>query len=292
MMKPIRSMLFVPGSKKSWLEKVSDSKADTIILDLEDSVPDNMKSEARKNVHEAIKPLKEAGQRVYVRINRGPYCFDITDLEAVIQKELEGIVLPKLNGPEDVDVINSIVSEIEYQKDIEVGTIKFIATLETAESIQLAYEIGKKDRVIGLAGVSPKSGDVERALGYQWSMEGLERLYIRSKVVLAARAAKVFPIGGTWQDIHNLTGLEESVKFNRQLGFMGEMIIHPSHIEAVNEVYSASSGEINYFKGLVDIFEQGIKEGKAAVLYDGEHIDYAHYKTAKEFLELNKDYLK
>jgi len=285
-MKPIRSMLFVPGSKEKWFDKIPGYNTDTVILDLEDSVPDNLKDKARDQVSKAVEPLSKQGQRVYIRINKGPYCFDINDLESVIQPELEGIILPKIDGPEDIDIITSIVSEIEFKKGIEVGSTKFIATLETAKSIHFAYDIAVKERVVGLAGVSPKSGDVERSLGYQWTAEGLERLYIRSHVVLAAKAANVIPIGGLWQDVNDLEGLRKAVSFNRQLGFEGEMIIHPSHVEIVNEVFSISDEQIAYYKGLIDSFEIGVKEGKAAVLYDGEHIDYAHVKTAKQMLAL------
>lgn len=289
-MRPIRSMLFVPGSKKNWFEKIPTYQTDTVILDLEDSVPDYLKDEARDNVAKAIEPLSKLGQRVYVRINRGPYCFDIQDLEAVIQPELEGIVLPKIDGPEDIDIITSIVSEIEYKKGIEVGLTKYVATLETAKSIKFSYEIAVKERVVGLAGISPKSGDVERALGYQWTVEGLERLYIRSHVVLAAKAANVFPIGGLWQDIKDLEGMKKSALFNKQLGFTGEMLIHPSHVDIVNEVYSLSDKDIAYYKGLIETFENGLKEGKAAVVYEGEHIDIAHVKTAKQMIEFANNF--
>jgi citrate lyase subunit beta / citryl-CoA lyase len=289
-MKPIRTMLFVPGSKPNWFSKIPSYKSDTIILDLEDSVPENLKGEARKYVAKAIAPLNGQNQRVYVRINRGPYGFDIDDLEAIVQPELEGIVLPKINGPEDVETISSIVSEIEYQKNIKIGSTKFMATLETARSIYLAYEIAEKERVIGLAGVSPKNGDVARSVGYQWSSEGLERIYIRSKVVLAARAANVIPIGGLWQDIHDLKGLKEAARFNRQLGFAGEMIVHPSNVPVINEVYSPSEEEIAHYKGMIKTFEEAIKDGKGAVLYEGEHIDYAHVNTAKQILEFSKNF--
>jgi citrate lyase subunit beta/citryl-CoA lyase len=284
-MNPIRSMLFVPGSKKNWFEKIPSYGADAIILDLEDSVPVNQKTDARKYVAEAISYLKNQGQRVYVRINKGVYCFDIADLEAVIQPELEGLVVPKINGPEDIDILTSIVSEIEYQKNMEVGSIKFVATLETARSIYLAYDIASKERVVALAGVSPKNGDVARSVGYQWTREGLERIYIRSKVVLAARATNVMPIGGLWQDVHDLDGLRAAARFNRRLGFSGEMIVHPSNVPIINEVYSPSEEEIAYYKGMIEAFEKAVKEGAGAILYEGEHIDYAHVNTAKQILQ-------
>jgi citrate lyase subunit beta / citryl-CoA lyase len=289
-MKPIRSMLFVPGSKENWFNKIPEYSSDTIILDLEDSVPNNLKETARKSVAQVISPLASDNQRIYVRINRGPYGFDIKDLEAIIQPELEGIVLPKLNGPEDIDTLTSIVSEIEHKKNIEIGTTKFIATLETARSIYLAYEIGIKDRVVALAGVSPANGDVARSVGYQWTKEGLERIYIRSHVVLAARAAEIIPIGGLWQDVHDLKGLKEAATFNRQLGFAGEMIVHPSNVPVINIVYSPSEQEIDHYKRMIETFETALREGAGAVLFEGEHIDYAHVNTARQMLKFAESF--
>lgn len=291
-MKPIRTMLFIPGSKPKWFNNIQIYESDTIILDLEDSVPVKLKGEARDNVSKAIEPLFEQNQRIYVRINRGPYGFDMEDLEAVLQPGLEGIVLPKIDGPEDVETLTSIVAEIEYKKNLEIGSTKFVATLETARSIYLAYEIALKDRVIALAGVSPKNGDVARSVGYQWTAEGLERIYIKSKVVLAARAANVMPIGGLWQDVHDLVGLRKEASFNRQLGFSGEMIVHPSNVSVVNEVYSPSEEEIAYYKGMVDAFERAESEGLGAVLYEGEHVDYAHVTTARQMLKLAEGFYK
>ncbi len=284
-MKPFRSMLFVPGSKQNWFSKVPTYGSDTIILDLEDSVPAQMKAEARDYVSKAISSLTEQQQRIYVRINKGPYGFDIDDLEAVIQPDLEGIVLPKIDGPEDIDTVTSIVSEIEYRKNISIGSTSYVATLETARSIIMAYKIAIKNRVIALAGVSPKNGDVARSVGYQWTVEGLERLYIRSKVVLAARAGNVIPIGGLWQDVHDLNGLREAAQFNRQLGFAGEMIVHPSNVAVVNEVYSLSDEQLAYYKGMVEAYEKAALGGSGAMIYEGEHIDLAHVKTAKQMLK-------
>lgn len=289
-MKPIRSMLFVPGSKEKWFEKIPEYRSDTVILDLEDSVPADLKEQARKQVSEAISHLHDQGQRVYVRINKGPYSFDFKDVDAVLQDGLEGIVLPKVEGPEDIDIISNIVSQMEYDKGIEVGKTKLIPTLETAKSIQFAYDIAVKDRVCALASVSPKSGDVERSLGYQWTPLGLERLYIRSRVIVAARAANIMPIGGLWQHVHDLKGLTRALKLDRRLGFLGQMVIHPSHVPLVNEIFSPTEEEIRYYKGLIETFQQAMKEGKGAVIYEGEHIDYAHVKSAEKYLELAESY--
>ena len=283
-----RTLLFVPGSKPNWFDKIKNYGADAIILDLEDSVPYAKSKIARGDVARAIRDLDQQGQKVFVRINKGIHAFDLADLEAVIQRELTGLVLPKVNGPEDIDQISELISEIEVKQGIEVGSVKLIPILETARSMYLAYEIGLKKRVIGITGLSAKDGDVSCALGYQWTPEGLETLYLKSKVVLAARAANVMPIGGLWQDVHNLEGLKESASFNRQLGFDGELVLHPSNVPLVNNIYTPSEEEIIYYQGMVEMFEKAEKDGIGAVIYKGEHIDYAHVKTAKQVLALGK----
>ncbi len=210
-MKLFRTLLFVPGSKPEWIAKSADYGADVVILDLEDSVPPQLKAEARSHVAAAIPALQKKGQRVYVRINRdgGP---DEEDLKAVVLPELEGLVIPKPYGPEDVKKINEYLTQIEQENGVEPGSIALIPTLETARSMMLAYEIACCERVVAIVAVHAKNGDGAREIGFQWTPEGLETLYIRSKVVLAARAASVRPLVGVWQDVHDLDGLKKSAQ--------------------------------------------------------------------------------
>lgn len=288
-MRNYRTLLFVPAIKKKWVGKVACYKADGVILDLEDSVPVQSKTVARQNAAEAIPHMSAEGVHVFVRINRVTE-FDENDLRAVIQPGLAGIVLPKLDGPEEIEELSALLDKLEEEKGLENGFVKLLPILETAKSMQLAYEIACCDRVMGIAGLSAKNGDVARALGYQWTAEGLETLYMRSKVVMAARAAGVQPIGGLWQDVHHLEGLKKSASFNRQLGFVGELILHPSHVSIVNDLYAPSEEDIEYYAGMVEAFEAAERNGETAFMYRGEHIDYAHVKTAREVLAVAEQY--
>lgn len=279
-----RTLLFVPGIKQNWFDKIPFYKADGIILDLEDSVPIRLKIEARKYVANAVPLLSSKGVHVFVRINKGIEEFDIDDLKAIVIQGLTGIVLPKPEGPEEIRKLSDLVEKLEVEQSIPIGTIGFIPILETAKSMHLAYEIASCDRVIGITGLSAKNGDVARALGYQWTSEGLETLYLRSKVVMSARAAGVSPIGGLWQDVHNLEGLKKNAAFNKQLGFEGELVLHPSNVPVLNEVYSPSEEEIAYYSGMIKTFEIAEQNGETAIMYEGEHVDYAHVKTAKAVL--------
>ncbi|MGB3071287.1 MAG: CoA ester lyase [Ottowia sp.] len=283
-MKQIRSFLFVPGNKLSWIEKCHQSGADAVILDLEDSVPPDGKSQAREIVASQIAALAEAGQRVYVRINKGAFLYSMKDLEAVMQPGLEGIVLPKPNGPEDVDTANTMMSEMESNSGLPIGSTGLIPTLETANALMRAHEIATRQRVTAIICASARNGDVARSVGYQWTRQGLESLHFKSSAVIAARAAGKNAIAGLWQEVKDLEGLAESLGMHRQLGFMGEILIHPSHVATANAAYSPSEEDVRYYSGMIAAFELATSQGRAATIYEGEHIDHAHVATARSIL--------
>lgn len=285
-MRPIRSFLFVPGHRESWIDRVAGHGADAVILDLEDSVPADHKAAARALVAGKIAGLAAAGQRVYVRINRSPALYDFDDILAVTRAGLEGLVLSKPGGPEDILIAAALVGEAELRNGLMPGRIALTPTLETARSMQLAYEIALNPRVNAICGASAKNGDSARALGIGWSREGSETLYMWQRTVMAARAAGKMPLGGLWQDVHDLEGLAVYARRNRAQGFVGEMILHPSNVAVVNRAYSPTPEEIRYFKGMIEAYEKAAAQGIGAVIYDGDHIDLAHVQTARAVVAL------
>jgi citrate lyase subunit beta/citryl-CoA lyase len=289
-LKPIRSFLFVPGNKPGWIEKVVTAKADALILDLEDSVPPNLKVEARGIVQSKLAWLAEQKQRTFVRINKSPHLYDFEDILAVVGPYVEGIVISKPCGPEDVDTVSMMLSEAEYRNQVAIGSTRVIPLLETARALELAYEIAQRERVAALCGATAKNADVARALGYVWSPDGRESLYLKSRAVMAARAAGKLPIGGVWQQVHDLDGLRKSAEKDRALGMTGELLLHPSNVAAVNEIYSPSAEEVAYYEGMIAALEKAKSEGRASTIYDGEHIDIAHAKTAQEIIDLARSF--
>lgn len=285
-LKPTRSFMFVPGNKESMIEKSAGAGADALILDLEDSVPIGEKVEARALVASKIDWLIEKGQRIYVRINRSPHLYDLDDLLAVVRPGVEGIYISKPNGFVDVVTASSMISEAEARNGVELGSLGLIPLLETAKALQEAYEIACVPRVTAIVGATAKNADVARALNTVWSPEGRETLYLKSRIVMAARAAGKRPIGGVWQQIRDLDGLRASSLKDRALGMDGELALHPSNVPIINEVYSPSEEEVSYYRGMIDALEAAQAAGRASVVYDGEHIDIAHAKTAQDIIAL------
>jgi citrate lyase subunit beta/citryl-CoA lyase len=228
--------------------------------------------------------LAEHRQRTYVRINRSPHMYDFEDVLAVVGPHLEGVVVSKPCGPEDIDCISMMLSEAESRAGISLGTTRVVPLLETARAMQLSYEIACRDRVAAICGATAKNADAARALGYTWTPGGRESHYMKARAVMAARAAGKLPIGGVWQQIHDLDGLRESAKLDRQLGMSGELVLHPSNVGPINQIYSPSPAELAYYEGLIVALEKAQAEGRASVIYEGEHIDIAHATSAREII--------
>jgi len=284
-MRPIRSFMFVPGHRASWIDKCPSAGADAVILDLEDSVPPAEKEAARTVSSERIAGLAGRGQRVYVRVNKSAHLYSFEDLMAVVRPGLGGIVLSMPNGPEDVALAAALIGEAEERNGVASGTVHIVPALETPRSLQLCYECALHPRVNALIGAYAKGADLERAMGLQWTEAGTEALYLKSRTVMAARAAGKLPIGGVWQQVHDLAGLRRQAEIDRQLGMAGVTILHPSNAAVVNEVFSPSAKELEHYRQMIAAYEAAQTEGRGSVMFGGEHIDKAHVQTARAVLQ-------
>jgi citrate lyase subunit beta / citryl-CoA lyase len=293
-MRPMRSILFVPGHREGWPAKGVAAGADGLILDLEDAVPQALKAEARKVVAASIKSLA-AGPRkvgVYVRLNPLETGMSGDDIEAVTVEGLDGFALPKVYDARDIIQYDALVTHYERRNGLKPGSIEFIVNLETAQSYANCEAlIAASPRVATLFAGTARDADVSRSIGFEFTPLGLETLYLRSRALLAVRAAGLeFPLVGLWQDMNDPEGARAFAVQNRQLGFRGQVMIHPSHIALCNEIYSPSKEDVIFYQGMIEAFEAAEAQGIAAVTYEGHHIDYAHVKTARQVLELYKSF--
>jgi citrate lyase subunit beta / citryl-CoA lyase len=291
-MQPMRSILFVPGHRESWPAKAVTAGADGVILDLEDSVPTNLKAEGRQITAASIKALAAGPRRigVYVRLNALETGMTGDDLEAVVISGLSGVLLPKNYGPRDIIACDALITHFERRNGVASGSIEIVVSLETAQAYAACEEIlAASPRVATLFAGTAKDADVSRSIGFQFTPLGLETLYMRSRALLAVRAAgRQFSWVGLWQDLKDPEGARAFAIQNRQLGFTGMVAIHPSHVAIANEVFMPSEQDVAFYGGMIETFEKAESQGIAAVLYEGQHIDYAHVKTAREVLAMHK----
>lgn len=293
-MRAMRSLLFVPGHRETWPAKAVAAGVDGVILDLEDSVPLAMKQEARQIVAASIRSLASAQRKIgiYVRLNSLESGMAGDDIEQVAIPGLDGFLPAKTYGEKDIVRFDALVSHYERRNGVKPGTLEFIIPLETAQAYaECERMIAASPRVATLFAGTARDADVSRNIGFEFTPEGLETLYLRSRAVLAVRAAGLqFPLVGLWQDLNDPEGARRFSQQNRQLGFRGQVLIHPSHVAIANEVFMPSAQDVAFYAGMIEAFDKAEAEGIAAISYEGHHIDYAHVKTAKEVLALHKAY--
>jgi citrate lyase subunit beta/citryl-CoA lyase len=293
-MRPLRSLLFVPGHREGWPAKAVAAGADGVILDLEDSVPLASKAEARKMVTASIRSLASAKRKVgvYVRLNSLESGLAGDDIEAVTVEGLDGFLPAKTYGEKDIIQFDALVTHYERRNGVRLGSVEFIIPLETAQAYGCCERlITASPRVATLFAGTAKDADVSRSVGFQFTPEGLETLYLRSRAVLATRAAGLqFPLVGLWQDLNDQAGARRFSEQNRTLGFRGQVLIHPSHIAIANEVFTPSASDVAFYSGMIEAFETAEAAGIAAILYEGHHVDYAHVKTAREVLAMHQSF--
>lgn len=276
----MRSLLFVPGNSALKLEKASRSGADALIFDLEDAVPPGQKEEARTIVADALSASAVA-PAVYVRVNglSTPWWED--DLRSVLPARPAGIVLPKPDGPEDVERLSRTIGRFE-PPGADTGIIA-ICTETASGTLSLAARSWKHARLRGLMWGGE---DLTVALGGSASRaeDGSYREPIRlarSLCLMAARAANVVPIDAVHVDYADTDGLLAEVLEARRDGFTAKAAIHPRQIDTIHSGFAPSQAEIGWARKVIDAMGRA-SSGVAVV--DGKMVDAPHLALARSIM--------
>ena len=279
-----RSLIFVPGNNPRFLEKAKKIQADIVCFDLEDSVPDNEKTSARKLIKNALKSRSEYSSSIFVRTN-SPLSGKISsDLKEIIQKGIDGIVIPKVNNISELKKIQKILSGLEKSKKLK--PIQIIPSIESAEGVVNSYQIasfGKRVTAI-VFGIF----DLLNDLGVEYTKDSPGGKYSRYKIPVDATAAGISAIDGIWQDLNDLKGLQKDCNFGKSLGYAGKSVIHPDQISMVHKSFHPNKTEISWAEKVCTVYLESTKKGKGATTVDGKMIDEVHYKQAKALLDIVK----
>lgn len=280
-----RSLLFVPGNNSRFLEKAKTIQADIICFDLEDSIPDSEKATARNLIKEALKSRSQFASDIYVRTN-SPVSGKIPDdLEQIVQKGIDGIVIPKVNNSKELLKIKKIIASLEKKRKLE--PVSLIPSIESAQGVVNAYDIAScSKRVSALVfGVF----DLLNDMGIEYTKQPEGAKYARAKVPLDAKAAGVHAIDAIWQDLKDDAGLKEDCIIGKNLGYVGKSIIHPDQIPITHEAFMPNKSEMEWARKVCETYLESTKKGRGATVVDGKMIDEVHYKRAKALLDLAKN---
>ena len=296
--KPIRSLLYTPGDQEARIAQNAASGADALFLDLEEPrtpCTEETRIRARKLVREFLEtaPVGAGASRYFVRVQPVASGMILRDLDAVMCERLTGVLLPKITGPADVHAADAILSCVETEHGLPVRSTMLYPILENANAIRNAYEIATaSERVAYMGGAISRFGDIVASLGFRWTREGTETLYIREKVLIDARAAGIrYPISGMWGGANDdLDGLRTWLNELRDIGYFGMMMGNVEHVAIVNEAFTPTAEEIAYWQELDRLTVEAESAGSRVLHGDanqgeGHEVHLAHVATARKLLD-------
>lgn len=263
-----RSWLFVPGDSPSKMEKARASGADALILDLEDLVAPGEKQAAREAV--ATELAKAAPMPRYIRVNA--LDTDWTQADVAAAEGADGWVLPKCEGPADLDVLARLAP----------GRPVLAIATETVRAVRaLLAEDWTHPSLIALAWGGE---DLAADLGATGNRDGRGQyhspfLFARDAMLFAAKAAGVGAIDTVYTDFRDSDGCRAEAVAAETVGFGGKMAIHPAQVAPINEAFTPAQDRVDWARAVVRAME-----GDGVSSLNGQMLDRPHLRQAQAIL--------
>lgn len=282
---PLRSLLFCPATTLRRVRKMLEIAPDAAALDLEDAVPDDDKTAARAQARAGIAEI--AAVRSYVRVNHPSTGRTQDDIEAVIQPDLNGIVLPKVEDVQTVQAADEWISAAERLHGVQDGSTRLLILIESARGIDDAREILQASPRIETAVFGAHDFMLDMGIdGLDHSESAEELLYARSALVIAARAARVSPpLDGPFISFKEDERFVQMCRQARQMGFRGKMLIHPNQVSLSHKGFAPTDEEVAMAKTIIKDFAKAEAEGAAAIVINGRLVDYPIVDRARQILK-------
>ena len=276
-----RSLLYVPANVERFIDGAHRRGADAIILDLEDSVPDGERPQARRSLVASAEKVARGGADVVVRINR-PWRQTMLDLEAAVSPRVQALAITKVDSADHVRLVAEVVGELEAERGMAIGATQFIVMIESAAAFFRMGEIAPADRRI--VAMTLGAEDFCLSVGMVPDADGL--LFPKQQLAIAARAAGIMPLGfvGTVADYKDLDAFRAAVVRARRLGFLGASVIHPSQVPILNTEFAPSADEVDAARHIVAAYHEATAAGRGSIAIDGKMIDVPVVERAQATL--------
>ena len=283
MIRPRRSLLFMPGSNARALEKARNLTADGIILDLEDSVAPEAKAMARDQIAAAVAAGGFGRREVLIRVNALDSPWWIDDVTMAGKARPDGILIPKISSASDLGVIAERLEAIDTERGIRVW-----AMIETARAVLHAEEIAaaSRDASTRLAGFVFGPNDISRETRIKMQPGRAAMLPLITHCILATRAYGLDILDGPYSDFSNTDGFGQECAQARDLGFDGKTLIHPGQIDACNAIFTPPPEEVVHARKIIAAFERPENAARGAISLDGQMVERLHADMARRTIAI------
>ncbi|WP_026381943.1 HpcH/HpaI aldolase/citrate lyase family protein [Afifella pfennigii] len=276
-----RSYLFVPADSPRKLARAAASAADALILDLEDAVAPTNKTAARDEVARFL--ARPAPMSRFVRVN--PLASGLTeaDVAATAAGSPQGYVLPKCEGPDDIEALAGLIAKHGGKESTGIMAIG-------TESVRGLRRLMREDwfhpRLVALTWGGE---DLCADMGAERNRDEAGRYYgpflmARDLTLLAALEAGVAPVDAVYTDFRDEAGLWRETRLAKALGFTGKMAIHPAQVPVIHRAFQPEPAEIRWAKAVIEALESA---GEGVAELNGTMIDRPHLLRAHKILRLH-----
>ncbi|WP_368185146.1 CoA ester lyase [Aestuariibius sp. HNIBRBA575] len=269
--RPFRSALYIPGSKPRALEKARNLPVDAILFDLEDAVAMEEKAHARQVLTDELEAGGYGNRVKIVRINGLDSAWGQEDAKAVNNMACDAVLLPKVNGPEDVEALGKLVPHLPIW-----------CMIETPLGVMNANAIAAHSRV---AGFVLGTNDLAKELNTRFRADREPLITSLQLSLLAARAHGVVALDGVYNAFKDSEGLKVECDQGRDMGFDGKSLIHPAQVDVANAAFAPTEAEIDLARRQIAAFEDAEANGQGVAVVDGKIVENLHIATAKATLD-------
>ncbi|PVA07202.1 HpcH/HpaI aldolase/citrate lyase family protein [Thalassorhabdomicrobium marinisediminis] len=269
MSRPHRSALYIPGSKPRALDKARGLPVDVILFDLEDAVTPDEKPAARATLAEELAKGGYGARLRVVRINGLDTPWGAEDAAAAHAMDCDAVLLPKVNGPADVDALAGLTSKPIW------------AMIETPLGILNAREIAAHPQIEGFV---LGTNDLAKDLNTRSRADREPLLTALQLSLLAARAHGVIVIDGVYNAFKDEDGFRAECEQGRDMGFDGKSLIHPAQVAIANAAFAPTEAEIDLARRQIAAFDAAQAEGQGVAVVDGKIVENLHIETARATL--------
>ncbi|MEA2103307.1 MAG: CoA ester lyase [Candidatus Cloacimonadota bacterium] len=279
----LRSLLFVPGNLPDLIVKAAKTKADALILDLEDSVADADKELARQKIKKIVDSGVLNNKQVFVRLNDIDSGLMEQEVYDLLHENLLGFLVPKIYDDEGIEYFCGLLNQAEMEKGFPKNKFKMIPLIETTSAVLNLMKIClASSRIIAIAfGSEDYLADLQ---GFHNEPEKAFQ-FPREMIANSARATGIIPIDTLNIDVHNLDKLRRKLQLTKILGFEGSLLLHPKEIELANKYYSPYPEEVKRAKRIIELSEETSRNNKPVKVVNGIFVGPPLVRKAKQLLE-------
>lgn len=276
-------MLFVPGNKPELIQKAVNTKADAVIIDLEDSVVEKEKDHAREIVRSLLGTGIFDNKQIFIRLNDRDSGYLQKEVEEFTHKDILGFLYPKVYDEAELNEFDKLLTEPETKSGFPKDRFKVIPLIETTSAIMNIHSIcNASSRIIAVAFGSE---DYLSDLCGKHDQPEHAFIFPRSIIANAARSTGIIPIDTLNIDVHDLEKLENKLHLTRILGFEGSLLLHPKEIEMAHRYYTPTDEEVEQAKKIIELSKEIDTGNRSVAIVDDMFIGPPLVRSATKLLK-------